>query len=97
MCIRDRHKQEIGRGSSINVCIYDLQVLSISLTIKMAAISGSSSASEINLEGDKTDCTSPSPADTEYAEDRNSCSSGAGPSSEDQNTQSVLGLSLIHI
>lgn len=58
----------------------------------MAATSGSSSASEINLEGDKTDCTSPSPADTEYAEDKNSCSSGAGPSSEDQNTQSVSGV-----
>lgn len=77
---------------SIDVYVYELQALITRLTIKMAAISGSSSASEINLEGDKTDCTSPSPADTEYTEDRNSCSSGAGPSSEDQNTQSVLGV-----
>lgn len=58
----------------------------------MAATSGSSSVSETNLEGDKTDCTSPSPADTEYTEDRNSCSSGAGPSSEEQNTHAVLGV-----
>lgn len=59
----------------------------------MAATSGSSSASQTtNMEGDKTDCTSPSPADTEYTEDKNSCSSGAGPSSEEQNGQAVLGV-----